>query len=126
MNGSRDILQNWRTTLVAFWLPAVVLVAIGFVNIVPQWRALIWALSLAVMGSACLTNAFRCGRLHCFLTGPFFLLMAIVSLLYGFGTIPSFREGWNVIGLVTLVGAVGFWWIPEFFVGKYRTRSDSG
>lgn len=124
MNTSRDILQNRRTTVIVFGLPAFALIAIGFFNISPPWRALVWAVALTIMGSACLTNALRCGRVHCFWTGPFFLLMAIVSLLYGFGIIASISEGWNVIGLVTLIGAVGLWWIPEFFAGKYRASGD--
>jgi hypothetical protein len=32
------------------------------------------------MGVACIVNALRCGRVHCYLTGPFFLLMAVIAL----------------------------------------------
>jgi hypothetical protein len=88
VSESRDILREWRTTTAVFLLPTVFLVATGFFNISLPWRAVIWAIALVIMGSACLANAMRCGRVHCFLTGPFFLLMAIVSLLYGFGIIP--------------------------------------
>lgn len=125
MIASRDILRNRRTTVIVFWLPALVLVAIGFSNIASPWRALVWAVALTIMGGGCLANALRCGRLHCFLTGPFFLLMAGVSLLYGLGVIHSIHEGWNVIGLVTLLGALSLWWIPELFAGRYRTGRDS-
>jgi len=34
------------------------------------------------MGGACLVNAVRCGRLHCYVTGPFFLLGAIGLVFY--------------------------------------------
>lgn len=124
MKDSRDILNDWRATSLVFWLPAFVLIAIGFFNISALSRALVWTVALTIMGAACLTNAFRCGRVHCFLTGPFFLLMAIVSLLYGLGFVPSISEGWNVIGLVTLIGAVSLWWISERFGGKYRASRD--
>ncbi len=35
-----------------------------------------------------MANALRCGRLHCYITGPFFVAMAIVTLLYGLGAVP--------------------------------------
>ena len=39
--------------------------------------------ALAWMGAACLANARRCGRMHCFFTGPFFLAMAALALAVG-------------------------------------------
>lgn len=124
MKESRDILRNWRLTLVVFWLPALALVVTGFFNITVLWRAWVWAVALTIMGIACIINAIRCGRVHCYFTGPFLLSMAIVSLLYGFGHIAVFGDGWNLIALVTLIGLVGFWWIPEVFTGRYRTDRD--
>jgi hypothetical protein len=72
------------------------------------------------MGAACMVNAFRCGRVHCYLTGPFFLLMALVTLLYGLGGTPQVRDGWNLIGLTILVGASILCCLPEMLWGKYR------
>ncbi len=51
------------------------------------------------MGTACIANAVRCGRLHCYITGPFFVAMAVVTLLYGLGALPLGGNGWNLIGL---------------------------
>lgn len=93
----------------------------GFVNVGTLWRGVIWAIALTVMGSACVVNAVRCGRVHCYVTGPFFLLLALVSLLYGFGLLPLGREGWNIIALVAIVGAAVLFWLPERVFGKYRT-----
>jgi hypothetical protein len=77
------------------------------------------------MGAACMVNAFRCGRVHCYLTGPFFLVMALVTLLYGLGGMPQVRDGWNLIGLTILVGAIILCWLPEMLLGKYRRgRAD--
>lgn len=121
MNAARDILGDWRITAVAFVLPVLIIVGIGFLNISQQWRAAVWAIGLTVMGGTCVANAVRCGRVHCYLTGPFLLIMAMVALLYGFGIIfPSYKDGWNVIGLLVLVGAAALIWIPEHFFGKYR------
>jgi hypothetical protein len=96
------------------------LVASGFFTIAPGWRAVIWAVALTTMGSACITNAFRCGRVHCFATGPFLLLMAVVALLYGFALLPLGKAGWNVIGVTVLIGTFVLTWLPERFFGKYR------
>src|SRR3989442_15948432 len=41
----------------------------------------IWTLAFTVMGIACVVNAVRCGRVHCYFTGPFLLLLAAASLL---------------------------------------------
>jgi hypothetical protein len=74
------------------------------------------------MGTACIINSVRCGRLHCYLTGPFFLVMSIVTLLYDLGVVPLGGNGWNLIGLATLTGAVVLCCLPELFFGKYRNR----
>ena len=76
--------------------------------------------ALSVMGIACIANAARCGRVHCFLTGPFFMGMAVVTLLYGVGIVPLGANGWNVIGLTILVGAIALGCLPELFLGRYR------
>ena len=57
--------------------------------------ALDWAARNASwMGVACLLNARRCGRMRCHFTGPFFLAMAVASLLFSLGALPLGSEGW--------------------------------
>ena len=75
------------------------------------------------MSGACIVNAVRCGRVHCYLTGPFFLLMALVALSYGLGILHLGWNGWNLLGLVTLIGAITLWFLPEMFLGKYWQRN---
>jgi len=72
---------------------------------------------------ACIVNALRCGRVHCYVTGPFFLLMALVALSYGLGILHLGANGWNLLGLVGLVGVLALWYLPEMFFGKYRQRN---
>ena len=36
----------------------------------PRARGSVWVPSLGVAGAACFANAARCGRRHCFVTGP--------------------------------------------------------
>ena len=90
-----------------------------------RWRGAIWAFSMGVMAAACLVNALRCGRVHCYFTGPFFILTALASLGYGLGALSLGADGWNIIGTITLVGAVVLTWLPEAALGKYRVRGTN-
>jgi len=83
-------------------------------------RTAVWTASLVVLGTACLINAARCGRVHCYLTGPFFLVMSGVTLLYGIGVLPIGNHGWNLIGMTILVGTAILCCLPELVLGKYR------
>ena len=123
---SRDFLSHPLSAFVLFWLPAIAIIAGGLPAVSNGWRTVIWTAALAVMGAACLANAMRCGRIHCFITGPFFLAMAVVTLLYGLGVLPLGSRGWNFIGLTILVGAVVLCCLPEAFLGRYRGQRPGG
>ena len=130
---ARDILASrWRTA-VFYGLPSLVIVASGMtirsnlvtLDIDSPWRGAIWATAMGVMAAACLVNALRCGRMHCYFTGPFLTVMALASLAYGLGALPLGPSGWNIIGTVILVGAVVLMWLPEAAFGKYRVRGTT-
>ena len=124
---SRDILSSLWLAFSVFWFPAIAIVVSGTPAFGNNWRTGIWTVALGTMGAACIANALRCGRVHCFVTGPFFLLMALVSLLYGLGFVPLGRNGWNLIGLTILVGAIALCCLPELLFGKYRNgRTEQG
>ena len=93
--------------------------ALGFF-VSPGLRTVLWTLSLGFMGTLCLLNASRCGRVHCYFTGPFFILGAIASLGYGIGLLPFGPSGWKWIGNITIIGAIVLTAIPEFVFGRYR------
>jgi len=117
---SRDILSSrWRVFFL-YWLPVIAIFVTGPLAISSGWRTAVWTVALATMGVACIVNALRCGRVHCYLTGPFFLLMALVALSYGLGILRLGENGWNLLGLITLIGAIALWCLPEMFLGKYR------
>ena len=117
---SRDILSNFWLAFWVFWLPALAIFIAGTAAFSNTARTVVWSFALAVMGTSCITNAFRCGRTHCYLTGPFFLVMALVTLLYGIEVLPHGRNGWNFLGVTILAGAAGLCCLPEMFFGKYR------
>ena len=51
-------------------------------------RPLLWFTAFLVAGAACLANAARCGRRHCYFTGPLFLLAAAYNALSEFHLVP--------------------------------------
>lgn len=78
------------------------------------------------MGVVCVLNASRCGRVHCYFTGPFFILGAVVSLGYGLGLLPFGASGWKWIGAATIIGAILLCCIPELLLGRYRRNERHG
>lgn len=82
----------------------------------------VWTFSFTVMGAACWVNARRCGRRHCFYTGPLLLLMALGSLLYGLGLLPLGQHGWNWISGVAVVGYLLTCCGVETLRGRYVSR----
>ena len=79
----------------------------------------IWVISLFWMGVACLFNAKKCKRTHCFYTGPFFIVMAIVALLLGYSFINLGENGWILLGVFSIVGGILIWNFSESVMGKY-------
>ena len=121
----RDLLRNKTRAFLLWCLPWFVF-ALGFGQ-PPVLRTVLWTTSLAFIGVTCLINASRCGRVHCYLTGPFFILGAVASLGYGLGFLPLGPSGWKWIGAVTIIGGLALCCIPEFFFGRYRrNESQSG
>src|SRR5205823_9143110 len=97
----RDLARDRRASLLLWQLPLIALIASFFLK--DKLKAVIWTGALSQMGVACLANATRCGRLHCFFTGPFFLLGALASLLRGMGSI---RVAWSRIAIAMLLGGL--------------------
>ena len=120
---SRDIFLRPRLAFALFCLPAIAIAVTGRADFGEGWRTVVWTAALGTMGTACIANAVRCGRLHCYMTGPFFVAMAVVTLLYGLGALPLGGNGWNLIGLTILAGAIALCCLPELFLGKYRKGS---
>ncbi len=122
VGANRDILCNPSITGVVFWLPIVALVASGAFAIPTGLRTAIWAASFGTMGIGCIINALRCRRLHCYLTGPFFLWMAVLTLLYGLGLWHLGAHGWSVISLVASAGGALLCFVPELLLGRYLSK----
>jgi hypothetical protein len=124
--AARDFLRDPRRVFVFYGLPILAIVGAGAAPIPDVWRGAVWAAACLVMGGACLANALTCGRVHCYLTGPFALGVGAVAALYGTGVLALGHEGWNVLGLVLVVGSVALIFIPELMFGKYRNGRSVG
>jgi hypothetical protein len=116
----RDLLRShWALSL--FWVGPWILI-IGTSSTGNITHTAIWTFGFTVGGIACLINARRCGRLHCFYTGPLYLLAAMTSLLYGLGILPLGPHGWNwiasVAAILSLMACCGL----EMIFGKYKTK----
>ena len=75
--------------------------------------------SFAWIGVACLVNAMRCSRVHCWFTGPWCLLTSLL-LLANVLAVP-FITDFSFTVMANIGGAVAFalWLLPELFLGKY-------
>ena len=107
----RDLVGGvWALLL---WCLPTALIVVG--ALIPAARAALWIPSFAIMGIACLVNARGCGRLHCFVPGPLFLIASLATTLDAFDVL---RVDWKAIligvGLGTLVA-----YFLEWRRGKY-------
>lgn len=120
-SSRKDWVSDFRSYAVAWGIPTAALLVGVFAA--PTARTVVWTSALIWMGIACLLNAFRCGRLHCYLTGPFFLLMAVATVLHGSHTLWLGPNGWLWLGLTLIVVGGGLlWYLPERLWGKYARR----
>jgi hypothetical protein len=103
--------------MVAWGNPIAALV--GAIALEPLLKTFVWIAALVWMGVACLANARRCARTHCFITGPFFLLMTVPVSLHGLDIYSLGPEGWDWLGLAVAVGGGIFWCLPEMIWGRY-------
>ena len=112
---------DFSRSFVGFWwswgLPLTALLATGLMW--PELVPAVWPFALVWIGVACSLNARRCHRRHCYITGPAFLIAAVVATLFGSGAIDAGETGWQILGVVLLaVFVVSL--IPEMMRGACR------
>jgi len=118
--------NDWARGLRLFliWgVPAAILLVTAF--LAGRYRVIFWPILLTWMGSACLLNAHRCRRLHCYLTAPFFLSLAVISLLHGSGVLALGARGWLMLSIALFVGGPLLIYVPERAFGRYRMRGGA-
>lgn len=121
--GNRDLLRDPLRSTLFWWLPIgglAGLVALSSTIGVGRWTVTaVFTIAFALIGAGCTLNALRCGRTHCYFTGPLFLALALASFLQGLQLIDV---GWGLIGNVALIGGVGLTLLPDLLLGRYRWR----
>ena len=116
--ASDNDLAGRKSSLISiWWLPAAAMVAAMFVS--SPLRTAVWTAALGWMGGACFLNAYRCSRVHCYFTGPLYLLGALTSLLHGLDIVSLGPHGWAWIGYTLIAGSVLLNYVPEWIWGRY-------
>src|SRR6266852_737889 len=106
-------LASGRSSILLWCLPAVALfLGLAWRNARP-W---LWIPAFLIMGVRCLVNVSRCGRLHCYITGPVFLLAAIYVGLSTMSIVPI-RPG---IFLFSVLAIAMLACLAELPLGKYK------
>ena len=113
---SRRDLVTGRWAIVLWCIPTALIIA-GM--LLPGARAWLWIPSFSIMGIACIVNARGCGRLHCFITGPLFLLGALASVLDAFAVVTV---DWRLIVAAVGAGTIAGYAL-EWIRGKYAGTS---
>lgn len=106
-------LVGQKAAWLLWYLPIVLLVAGLNWN---RGRVWLWIPAFAVMGVGCLVNAVRCQRIHCYFTGPLFLLATVFVALSALGVVKLF--------LLIVLGASCVAICAEIPLGKYRKRAQ--
>ncbi len=119
-SNRKDLLQSWWATLFLWCGPWLLVIVGSFTgNLV---HTALWTGGFTVAGAACIANARRCGRRHCFYTGPLYLLAALASLLYGLHWLPLGTNGWSwIVGVAVVVSLIACC-VLEPMQGKYLLR----
>lgn len=117
--AQQDLSAN-RISFFAIWgAPLLIGVAVGLVVTSLAWAAGAWSLVLFWMGAACLVNASRCGRLHCYFSGPILFGGAALAGALGAGILDFGPRGLGAIVGATLALA-GLTYLIEQVWGRYR------
>jgi hypothetical protein len=115
--SATDWVGDARINILVWWVPKGVLIAALFATV--PLRAAVWALALIWMGTACILNARRCGRIHCRYTGPFYLAMIAPVVLLASGIVAANFYGWLAIAALVVFGGWIIWWATERTWGKF-------
>ena len=118
----KDLLGSRRAAWLIWGAPWALIIIGGALG--DTARTVSWTLGFAFSGVACLVNARRCGRRHCFYLGPLYLLVALASLVYGLHFVQIGIAGWNWIMGVALIGTLFFCCVLEKLFGKYTRATD--
>ena len=110
--------NDWVTRPVAgflWWcLPLGLGLAANFLALPVRGTAIIWVILFVWMGTGCILNALRCHRLHCYVSGPTFLLGAVVLGFLATGLLAFGPHALNnIVGVTLVIALLSF--VPEIW-----------
>jgi len=123
--AARDNARNPIGWFISWGVPILTIFAVNV--LILQSEVKMWAVvtSFAWIGTACLANAMRCSRVHCWFTGPWCLLTA--ACLLGVALHTPIIGGLSFTTVANFGGAsaIALWLLPELFFGKYFLARDT-
>ncbi len=115
----RKDLAAGPTSFLAIWIAPIVAASIISLPAFPTWAsAAAWSVAFIWMGVACLINARRCGRLHCYFSGPILLLGATLIGALGFAGLDLGRHAFPAVVAITL-SLAALTYALELIWGRY-------
>jgi hypothetical protein len=111
---TRDLARGRSALLL--WCVPLVAVIVGL-----NWqmaRSVLWIPAFLIMAVACIGNAARCGRRHCYVTGPVYLLAALYVALSALNLAPM-RPG---VFLSVVFGITAVACLAEGPFGRYKRK----
>lgn len=117
-----DLTAHFASRLIWWIIPALILASASLFKHSLSQMGFVLAGAFAWMGTGCVLNARRCGRLHCYFSGPALWLGAIGGLLIGLRILSGSHDlNYVIFGAAALFVAS---YLPEAIWGKY-VRSGS-
>jgi hypothetical protein len=106
-------------SMIAWWgLPLAVGASASLLQVPFRAGAAIWAGAFAWMATGCLLNAMRCHRVHCYISGPIFLIGAAIAGADGAGMISlSPTTFTNAVSAIMVLAVLSF--VPEMVWKRY-------
>ncbi len=123
-NKNPDWVANRRNLFIAWLLPGLLIVISWLAALPLMTTGIIWAAALTWMGIACLKNASQCGRRHCFYSGPYFILSALIALCVGFEWTIFSALTLNQLALFLAIATPLVCILPDWLWGKYKKHSN--
>ena len=111
-----DVTRSCGRLLLVYGVPWAAMQLVGNLSHSTLAVASTWVAGFTVMGTACMVNALRCGRVHCWFTGPWFLLAAAVTVLRYLEVVEI---AWSTILNAGPLGALLLFFVSEKIWGRY-------
>lgn len=112
-------LATQPASILLWWvLPIAVGFSANFFPFSTRTIGAIWTVAFLWMGMGCLLNARRCHRLHCYISGPVFVLGAIFTASVASGIVdPAPHLFSNVVNGTLVLTLLSF--VPEMVWKRY-------